>query len=96
MYKMVRRYRPTETPVPTVPLTLEQIREDTARQRVEQEEQERLHPTVLCSCYERIDARHLERHRRSKRHQAQINWYNNYYYSQVVARANQPVVAESA
>lgn len=80
---MVRRYTPTETlSTPTVPLTLEEITESIARERVEQEEQERLHPTILCSCYERIDARHLARHQRSKTHQARIDWYNNYHYSQ--------------
>lgn len=89
---MVRR-RLTETltetlTAPIVPLTEEEIMEDIARQRVEQEERERLHPTILCSCYERIDARHIERHRRSKKHQAQFNWFHTYHLSQALQRLN--------
>lgn len=94
---MVRR-RPTETltetltvPIVTRALTqedLDQIEDDIARQRAEDEDRERLHPTILCSCYERIDARHLERHRRSKTHQARFNWYHTYHLSQAMQRLN--------
>jgi plasmid stabilization system protein ParE len=94
---MVRR-RPAETltetlAVPVVPRALtqedlDQIEDDIARQRDEDEERERLHPTILCSCYERIDARHIERHRRSKTHQARFNWFHNYHYNQAIQRLN--------
>lgn len=81
---MVRRHRPAETPTtPALPPTLEQLREEDARLQEEARIQEQLHPTVLCSCYNYIDARHLERHRRSKRHRDSIAWYNNYYINQL-------------
>lgn len=88
---MVRRYRPTETPTtPTVPMTREQLREEDARLQEEARIQEQLHPTILCSCYNYIDARHLARHQRSKRHRDSIAWYLNYHINQI-SQSNQPV-----
>ena len=82
---MPRRHRPLETPTPVItdPVLLDQMMEQNAEaNRIEAEaeaERERLHPKVKCSCYNYIDARHLERHRRSKKHRDTIAWYNNYY-----------------
>ena len=84
---MVRRYRPTETPA--MPLTLDQMRENDARLQEEARVREQAHPTVVCSCYNIIDARHLVRHQRSKRHRDSIAWYLNYHLDQI-AQANQP------
>jgi len=78
--------RPDETPEEYQA----RIEEAVVREREEDEERERLHPTVLCSCYGRIDARHLARHQRSKTHQAQINWYINYHSTHPVWRLTDP------
>jgi hypothetical protein len=82
---MVRR-RPTITqtpePIPVIQETPEELQarnniweEEAAEIRAAAAERERLHPSIMCRCGMSIDARHLERHQRSKTHDHQLKWY---------------------
>ena len=85
---MVRHYRPTETPTTpaiTDPVLLRQMEVDAP-------------PCITCGCGESIDARHLERHQRSKKHRVALDWYRTqmlvaYAEQQVNARNQQPITA---
>ena len=89
---MVRHYRPFETPVTpavTDPVLLRQMRE--------QEEAE-APPCVTCECGCSIDARHIERHRRSKAHRKELEWRRTqlltaYAEQQIRLRNQQPITA---
>ena len=64
---MPRHHRPFETPTPAItdPVILRQMAEqdDTVYQE-----------TTMCDCGCDISTRHLERHRRSKKHMASLMW----------------------
>jgi hypothetical protein len=85
---MVRRYSSLETPTTpaiTNPILLRQMEAESP-------------PSVSCGCGESIDARHLERHQRSKKHRVQLDWYRTqmlvaYAEQQVNARNQQPITA---
>jgi hypothetical protein len=85
---MVRRYRPTETPVTPAVTDPALLREDEADTL----------PSVLCECGSSIDARHVERHRRSKKHRVELDWYRTQLLTaiaeqQIRLRNQQPITA---
>jgi hypothetical protein len=66
---MVRQHRYTETPITTAitdPALIRQMRE--------QEEADEP-PRITCECGCIIDARHVERHRRTKKHRVELQWF---------------------
>ena len=78
LYKMVRQYRQTNTPITpaiTDPILLRQMTDTTPIEGIQ------------CECGNVINACHLERHRRSKKHALSLNWVREQRYIAIAQHA---------